>query len=313
MYRIGIDIGGTNLAYGLVSEDGKIIKKVSFPVDSSLDDIAITRLIAETTLKFINDCGLTESDIFSIGMGVPGICDDKKGVIVFTVNMPFRKTNVSEIFAEYMNIPVHMANDANCAALGEVVCGSAKGFATSLTITLGTGVGGGIIINGKIYTGSNGAAGELGHMVIRSKGEKCSCGRRGCIEAYSSATAIIRETKKAAIKHPDSIINQLTGGDINKINGKTAFDAKRAGDKWTTKVVNDYTKYLAEAIINYINIFQPDIVLIGGGISKEGDYLLKPLRRYVYKYAFGKNILKRVKIECAALGNDAGIVGAAML
>lgn len=313
MYRIGIDIGGTNLAYGLVTTDGQLVKKVSFPVDNSSDDITLTKTIAETTLKFINDCGLNENDIISIGMGVPGVCDNKKGIIEYTVNMPFRKTNVSKIFSEYMKIPVHMSNDANCAALGEVICGSAKGYNTSLTITLGTGVGGGIIIDGKIYTGSNGAAGELGHMVIRTKGEKCSCGRRGCIEAYSSATAIIRETKKAAVKHPDSLINQLVDGDLSKINGKTAFDAKRAGDKYATKVVNDYIKYLGEAIINYINIFQPNIILIGGGISKEGDYLLKPLRRYVNRYAYGCKFLNRTKIECAALGNDAGIIGAAML
>ncbi|MBR3838403.1 MAG: ROK family protein [Clostridia bacterium] len=313
MYRIGIDIGGTNLAYGLVSEDGTLIKKVSYPVDSDMDDISITKCMAETTVKFISDCNISQEEVISIGLGVPGVCNDAKGVIVYTVNMPFRKTNVAKIFSEYTSIPIHMANDANCAALGEALCGGAKGYKTSVTITLGTGVGGGIIIDGKIYVGANGAAGELGHMVIRAKGEKCSCGRRGCIEAYASATAIIRDTRKMAERHPESIINQLVNGDLSKVNGKTAFDAMRAGDKWGKKIVDNYIKYLGEGIINFINIFQPDIILIGGGISKEGDTLLIPLRRYVFKYAYGSKFLKRSKIACATLGNDAGIVGAAML
>ncbi len=313
MYRIGIDIGGTNLAYGLVSEDGTLIKKVSYPVDSTMDDVSIAKCMAETAVSFIAECGISQEDVISIGLGVPGVCDDAKGVIVYTVNMPFRKTNIGKIFKEYTSIPIHMANDANCAALGEALCGGAKGHKTSVTITLGTGVGGGIIIDGKIYVGGNGAAGELGHMVIRAKGEKCSCGRRGCIEAYASATGIIRDTKKMAEKHPESIINQLVDGDLSKVSGKTAFDAMRAGDKWGKKVVDDYIKYLGEGVINYINIFQPDIILLGGGISKEGDTLLKPLRRYVFRYAYGSKFLKRAKIECATLGNDAGIVGAAML
>ena len=214
MYRIGIDIGGTNIAYGLVTENGELLKKISVPVNATMDDITLTKTIAKTTCDFINDCNLTHDDIVSIGMGVPGVCDNKKGIITYTVNMPFRKTNVGKIFKDYISVPVYMANDANCAAYGEVVCGAAKGYNTSLTITLGTGVGGGIVIDGNIYTGSNGAAGELGHMVLRVNGEKCSCGRKGCIEAYSSATALIRETVKMASSHPESIINNLVNGDL---------------------------------------------------------------------------------------------------
>ena len=313
MYRIGIDLGGTNIAYGLTDSEGKLIKKQSVETARDIGAEELTGFMAERALGFIGECGLKETDVKSIGIGCPGWCDDRRGVLILTVNLPFRNTNIREIFGKYTKIPVHLGNDANCAALGEALCGGAKGAKTSVTVTLGTGVGGGIIINGSIYTGFNGAAGELGHMVVRKGGEKCSCGRKGCFESYASATALIRETRKAALAHPESLINELCGSDPDKINGKTAFDAMRAGDKAGTALVRRYIRDLGEGIINYINIFQPEVVLIGGGISKEGEGLLKPLRRYVYRYSYGSRTKKRTKILKATLGNDAGIIGAAML
>ncbi len=313
MYRIGIDLGGTNVAFGLVDNEGRLLKKESVPTNKDATAEELTEFMARQSLEFIDAWGISRDQVESIGIGCPGACDDKKGILILTVNLPFRYTNIRKIFAGITDIPVHLGNDANCAALGEALFGSGKGADTCLTITLGTGVGGGIIIGGKIYTGFNGVAGEMGHMVIRKGGVKCGCGRRGCLEAYASATALIRETRKAAEKNPESLINEICGGDLDRINGKTAFEAMRAGDKAASKVVKTYIKDLAEGIINYINIFQPEIILLGGGISKEGEGLLKPLRRYVYRFSYGAKMLKRTKIEKAKLGNDAGIIGAAML
>lgn len=313
MYSIGIDLGGTNVAYGLVSDDGKLVRKESVATDRNATAEGLTEIMAKKTLEFIDEWKVPREEIRSIGIGCPGACDNESGILILTVNLPFRYTNIREIFARFTDIPVYLGNDANCAALGEALFGGGKGAQTCLAITLGTGVGGGIIINGKIYTGFNGVAGELGHMVVRKGGVKCGCGRRGCFEAYASATAVIRETKLAAQKHPESLINELCGGDMDKINAKTAFDAMRAGDKTGTAIVKKYIKDLGEGIVNYINIFQPEIILIGGGISKEGEGLLKPLRRYVYRFSYGAKMLPRTRIEKAVLGNDAGIIGAAML
>ncbi|MBS5842056.1 MAG: ROK family protein [Clostridiales bacterium] len=313
MYRIGIDLGGTNISAGLVGDGGKLLFKSSMPTELGGSDVEITELMANFCLQIAKRCDISERDIDSIGIGCPGVCDDENGILLYTVNLPFRNTNIAKIFSKFIGAPVHLANDANCAALGEVVAGGAKGYKSSITLTLGTGVGGGIIIDGKIYTGFNHAAGEMGHIAIHAGGESCGCGRKGCLEAYASATALIREAKRAFQEHPDCMIRTLCEGDLNKINAKTPFDAKRAGDKIGTAIVDKYIRDLGEGIINYINIFQPEIILLGGGVSKEGDYLLVPLREYVFQYSYGHDFLPQTKIECAMLGNDAGIIGAAML
>ena len=313
MYRLGIDLGGTNISAGLVGDGGKLLYKSSVPTEMDISDQQITEYMAKFCLRILKKCDVSEKDVESIGIGCPGVCDDKNGILLYTVNLPFRNTNIAEIFSKFIKVPVHLANDANCAALGEVVAGGAKGYKSSITITLGTGVGGGIIIDGKIYTGFNHAAGEMGHIVIDTEGEQCSCGRKGCLEAYASASALIRESKRAVQKHPESLINELCEHDLNKINAKTPFDAKRGGDPIGTEIVDKYIRDLGEGIINYINIFQPEIILLGGGVSKEGEYLLEPLREYVFQYSYGHELLPRTKIECAVLGNDAGIIGAAML
>lgn len=313
MVRVGIDLGGTNVAFGITKEDGTLICKSSVPTKRDLDADALTVYIAESVFKWLEEQGIKESDIVSIGIGVPGIPDDTNGVIVYTTNLPFYHTKAREIFHRYTKLPLRMSNDANCAALGEVICGAAKGYKTSLTITLGTGVGGGVIIDGKIFEGFNGAGGELGHMKIHTDGALCGCGRKGCLEAHASATALIRETVRAMETHPESIIAKLCEGDPSRINAKTAFDAMREGDAVGTAIVQRYIEDLGEGIINYVNIFQPEIILIGGGVSKEGENLLAPLREYVFKYAYGTDILPRTRIEKTLLGNDAGIIGAAMI
>ena len=313
MYYLGIDLGGTNIVAGLVDADCKIVETVSCKTNLPRPASEIIDDMASLCAQVIEKAGITKDQVSYVGIGCPGTCNGDTGIVEYSNNLKFDKLPLTEMMTKGLGKPVFVDNDANVAALGEVKFGAAKEYNDAVMLTLGTGVGGGIILDGQVYSGFNYAGAELGHMVIEKDGRQCSCGRRGCIEAYASATAIIRDTRKMAERHPESIINQLVNGDLSKVNGKTAFDAMRAGDKWGKKIVDNYIKYLGEGIINFINIFQPDIILIGGGISKEGDTLLIPLRRYVFKYAYGSKFLKRSKIACATLGNDAGIVGAAML
>ena len=314
MYRIGIDLGGINIACGLVSEEGKLIYKDSVPTRTPGDTPElIAERMAEITLKVIRDNNLKEEDIIVIGMGIPGAVDREKGIIIRTANVPLDGFDMAGFFKKYTKIPVRLDNDANCAALGEASAGAAKGVENSLTVTLGTGVGGGIIIGGKIYSGFNFAGGEMGHMVTHVGGRRCGCGRCGCFEAYASATAIINDAKEAYKAHPESKIGELCGGNPDKINGKIVFDARDAGDETAKAVVDNYIRELGDGIINYINIFQPEVLLIGGGISAQGEKLLAPLREYVFTYSYGANLLPRTKIMTTTLGNDAGIIGAAML
>ncbi|MBE7056482.1 MAG: ROK family glucokinase [Ruminococcaceae bacterium] len=314
MYRIGIDLGGTNIAIGIVTDEGKLVKKKSVPtLAKERTGEEIVEVMVKESLSLIKEEGLKENDIRSIGIGSPGVTDPANGVLVHTVNLPFLHTPFRKIFEKYTKIPMYLNNDANCAALGEIVSGGAAGYKNCVMITLGTGVGGGIIVDGKIVTGFNGAAGEVGHMVIHAGGELCNCGRRGCYERYASATALIQFTRAAAEKHPESIINKLCEGDLNKISAKTPFEAKRAGDLVAAEIIENYIHDLGDGILNFMSIFQPEVILVGGGVSYEGDYLFNPLREYVIKNAFATEYIPQAKILPATLGNDAGIIGAAML
>lgn len=312
MYSIGIDLGGTNIAAGLVDENCKIVKKSSVPTLKERHYSEILKDAAELVKKIISEAGLSKDQISHIGIGSPGIPDNNAGTIVRNYNLNFHNTPVRAEIQKVIDLPVFIENDANCAALAESAAGAAKGVAHSVTITLGTGIGGGIVIDGKIFSGFNSAGSEIGHAVLVVDGESCTCGRKGCWEAYSSATALIRQTKKAAAENPDSIINKLVNGDLSKIDAKTSFDAMRQGDAIGTAVVNNYIKYLAEALVNVINTLMPEVIVIGGGVCKEGDYLLKPLRERIVASAFSPDV-PQTRIEVAVMGNDAGIIGAAML
>lgn len=312
MYSIGIDLGGTNIAVGLVDDRGKILQKDSIPTKRERAYQQIIKDMAMLSLKVVADAGKDIQEIKSIGIGSPGIPDSKNGILLYANNLNFRNVPMREEMQKYIHLPVYINNDANCAALAESAVGAAAGVEHSVTVTLGTGVGGGVIIHRKIYGGFNYAAAELGHMVIVSGGMPCTCGRNGCWEAYASATALIRQTQAAALENPKSMINTLVNNDMTKINAKTAFDAAKQGDETGQKVVEQYIRYVAEGLINIINIFQPEVVAIGGGVSKEGEYLLKPLRELVSSGVYTRGV-SQTQIKTAQLGNDAGIVGAAML
>ncbi|MFZ5987397.1 MAG: ROK family protein [Bacillota bacterium] len=313
MYYVGIDLGGTNIAVGLVDEDGKIIHKDSVPTFRERPYQEIIKDMAMLTLKVINDSGVSIDQVKNIGVGSPGTPNCKDGILVYNCNLNFRNVPIRAEIQKYINLPVYLDNDANCAALAESVAGAAKGAKHSVTITLGTGIGGGVVIDGKTYSGFNYAGAELGHTVMVVDGEQCTCGRKGCWEAYASATALIRQTKAAAQENPESLINKLVNGDLSRIDAKTAFDAAKQDDETGEKVVKQYIKYIAEGLIDMINIFMPEVLVIGGGVCKEGEYLLKPLRELIKQGVYSKEEIPQTELRTAQMGNDAGIVGAAML
>ena len=311
MYKIGIDLGGTNIAAGIVDEHGKILFKKSVPTGASRKKEEIIDDIAALCRTLASEFGIKFDEINAIGIAVPGGVDEKSGEILFTPNIPFSKINICKILSEKLDGKrVGVANDANAATLAEVFSGAAKGANNAVMITLGTGVGGGIVINKQIYSGSNGLAAEIGHFVIKMGGEKCGCGRRGCFEAYGSATALIRMTKAELDKCFMSGEATLMA-ESSKISARTAFDAFKQGDAAAARVIEEYTDALANGIASLVNIFQPDVFIIGGGVSGEGQFLIDLLQPKFDAEDFARTAQNRTRLCTATCGNDAGIIGAA--
>lgn len=306
---IGVDLGGTNIAVGLVDESGKIIAQDSTPTINSRPYEEIVKDMAELSIKVTEKAGYKKEDIKAVGIGSPGTVDTKNGVVVYANNLKMNNAKIAEEFKKTFDVPVNVENDANAAAFGEYI---ATGVDAScfIFITLGTGVGGGIVLDGKIYRGANFAGGELGHITTMFGGEPCTCGRYGCWEAYASVTALISQTKKAMSENPKSLMHKFAD-DFGKVNGRVAFEAAKAGDAAGQAVVDRYVKYVGDGIASVINIFQPEILVIGGGISKEGNFLLDPVVEYVKVNDYNK-MMPKTKIQIAKLYNDAGIVGAAL-
>ncbi len=313
MYRLGVDLGGTNIAVGLVDESMNLVAKKSTPTGAERPAEMIVDDIAMLCKDICADNGIALSDIACIGIATPGIANTDTGVVEYANNLPFKKFPIADLLKARVNVAnVKIANDANAAAWGEAVAGAAKGSSNNVMITLGTGVGGGIIIDNKIYAGFNSAGGELGHIVIEVDGAQCSCGRKGCWEAYSSATALIRMTEEkiaeCRAQGRDSLMLKA-----DRVSGRTACDAMRAGDAAAKEVYDKYIKYLASGLATIINIFQPEIISLGGGVSNEGQSLIDSLLPIVRKEQYGGGLVPLTEIRIAKLGNDAGIIGAAML
>ena len=316
MNYIGVDLGGTNIVVGLIDTNGNIIKSYTRPtlVDRKTEEIFDD--IIDMCQIIIKEFNLDETNLKGIGMGIPGEIDSKKGIINYSNNIPIKDFNVLSYMQKLnknlnKNIPFFFANDADCAALGELVAGAGKGSSDLVILTLGTGVGGGIIINGKIYSGFYAGGAELGHQTIIHNGEACTCGNKGCLEAYASASALIRDAKKVAKENPSSLLNVLTENNLDNMSAKVVFDAKDENDAFAIKLVDNYIEYLSVGVANLINIFKPEVLLLSGGISKQGDKLINPLKEKVVNKVFGNDL--KTKIDIATLGNDAGLIGAAML
>ncbi len=317
MYRIGIDLGGTNIAAAIVDNDFRIVKKMSIPTGAERDASLIMDDMAALCKSVCSEAGIDFSEIEAIGIASPGVANHTDGVVEYSCNLPFRKFPICAELGKRLGLDnIHVENDANAAAWGEAVAGAAKGTENSVMITLGTGVGGGVIIDGKVFSGFNYAGTELGHVVIEVGGRQCGCGRRGCWEAYSSATGLINMTKekleeceKSGRKTAMAEIAEKYG----KVNGRVAFDAFRAGDEAAREVVDTYITYLASGLASMINIFQPEVLSIGGGVSGEGQLLLDLLSPIISSDTYGGDFVTPTKLAIAELGNDAGIVGAAFL
>lgn len=313
MYNLGIDLGGTNIKAGLVDENNEVKFKSSVPTGVADGNEAVVENIVKACAIVLHEAGITLADVSNIGIGTPGAVNSDTGVVERAENMKFENFPLAAKLEEKINRKVYIENDANAAALGEYVAGAAMGAKDAVCVTLGTGVGGGIIVDGKLYSGANYAGGELGHSVIAFDGVPCNCGRKGCWERYASVTALIAQTKEAMKANIGSALWTIAGNDIESVNGKTAFDAMRANDEVGKVVVDRFIRYIACGVTNMVNIFQPDVICIGGAISKEGDYILKALNEIVEEERFTKVSDKQTKVVMATLENDAGIIGAANL
>jgi glucokinase len=317
MYTIGIDLGGTHIAVGLVDENYNIVKKISAPTIAQRGPYEITKDMAALSARVCEECGLDLlRDVKKVGIAAPGTVNPSTGLIEYSNNIKMRDFPVIKKFAEYSGVAeedIAIGNDANLAALGEATSGAAKGAECAVMITLGTGVGGGVVMNGKLLTGCAFGGAELGHTIIEYGGRQCSCGNKGCFEAYSSASALVALTREKFAEKHSPIVAEMCENDPMKIGGKTAFAAMRKGCPDSKEVVNYYISHLATGIANLINIFQPNVFLIGGGVCNEGDPLLLPLKEEVRHLIYSADKILKTDIRIATLGNDAGIIGAAAL
>lgn len=313
MYRIGVDLGGTNIVAGVVDENNKIVAKGNVSTRSNRDAEKIVediKLAIKFSMKYAN---ITIDDVSIIGIGTPGSVDRKAGIIEYANNLNFDHVPIREMLESEFHKTVYLENDANCAALGEAIAGAGNGVDEFVFITLGTGIGAGVVVNGKLVHGCNDAAGEIGHTVINFGGERCTCGRRGCWEAYASASALIRQTREAMCKNYDSVMWDMVEYDLKRVDGTVPFEAMRDNDPTAKSVVNNYIYYLSVGIVNLINTFQPKILCIGGGMCAEGETLLYPVRNFVKNERYSVYAKNQTQICAAVLGNDAGIIGAALL
>lgn len=297
-YNIGADVGGTFIKCGVADEKGNIISSLKVPTP---DGAAVPQAIAAASREAVRTAGMTMEEISSIGIGTTGICDFERGAVIKGANIPhYENIDVCNYVTQKLKKPSYIDNDANCAALGEYIVSGDKAD-NFVFVTLGTGIGGGIIIGGRLLRGVNGTAGEIGHITFLPGGEKCSCGRSGCWERYASVSALVRQSAAAGFK--------------GRVTGRTAFEAARRGDERGKRVLETWLNYVAAGICDIVNIFQPDKIVIGGGVSREGDAILLPVQRYVAQNSMTGRTekLKQTKIEVSRLFNDAGLIGAAFL
>ncbi len=312
-FSAAIDLGGTNIGIGIVSEEGELVFKTSVPVEDNKNPEALLAQMAEGTKLCIEESGRSLSDIEFVGVGIPGLCAGKKGPVILAANINWHNIDAVSFLEEKIGLPVYLGNDADCAALGEYHSGSGNQYESLVMITLGTGIGGGVVIGGKLFPGCNHFGGELGHIPMVHGGVQCGCGKKGCFEVYGSANALKRETREAAEANPDSYIWEMCEGNLDNIGGRTAFDAADEGDETAKAVVEQYIDYLADGISGIINIFRPEVVVVGGGVSNQGASLFDPLNEKVSKLCVANETIEAPKVIKASLGNNAGIIGAGML
>lgn len=308
-YYIGIDLGGMSAKAGLLDEDG-VVHCMNRCVTSAADSPEVTaKKLAALADELISEYDIQREQVAAIGIGSPGVIDSARGVVVIWSNFHWRDVPLAELVMGYVHLPVYVTNDANAAALGEAKYGSGKNFGDSVMLTLGTGIGGGIVFGGKLFEGFRSAGGELGHTVIKRNGVRCTCGRKGCFECYASATALKRMTAKMMQRHPESLMWKNTP-TLEEVSGKTAFVAAREGDRYGKMIVKEYIACLGEGIVNIVNLLRPQVIIIGGGVSNEGEYLISRVKKFVAEHIYAPESYAPLEIVRASLGNDAGVYGA---
>lgn len=313
-YRIGIDLGGTGIKAGIVDENFNIVCHHSVATDAENRSFEqVVEDMAAAAAQAARMAGLKLSDFPCVGVGTPSCISPQTGLLVFSNNTNWRNVPIRQALEKHLKLPVHIGNDANCAVVGESVAGAAQGFQDVVMLTLGTGVGSGLVIGGKMYAGADGMGTELGHIPFIYGGELCTCGARGCVEAYASVTALIRDTKRAMSEHPESAMHEYAARHGGAVTGQTLFDCAKAGDAVALMVAERYCDYVAATIAGAVTVFRPQIVLIGGGVSNAGAFLLDRLNERAVCSVFAGDIIGAPPIVAAKLGNDAGIVGAAYL
>ena len=312
MISIGIDIGGTSIKGAGITKEGKVLEVFSLPVDKQDNQETTINKLIDAVNNYIKEQGFKKEEILGIGLGVPGVMDTKAGVITYSNNLQWYELPIVEMMEKGTGLKVKITNDANAAALGEGRYGAGKKYKNIIMVTLGTGVGGGIIIDGKLFEGNLGKGAELGHTVVVIDGEQCSCGRKGCLEAYASATALIRDTKRAMEQHKESKCWEIAE-KLGKVDARVAFEADRLGDPVGHQLVENYVKYLAEGLMNYFNVFRPEALILSGGIANEGEYLLSRLRAYLEPRHYGFQGTPKVELLVSELGYDSGKIGAGAL
>ena len=312
-YYLGLDVGGTNMVAGVVDENHQIIAKESIPTQAGRTIEEITTDMAEVSKKAVLKAGLQMEDISSWGIGMPSYVNPKTNLLVHANCFGWKNVPIYDYLKKHISLPTYIANDANCATYGEVLAGSASQYTDAIMLTLGTGVGGGIIMGKRIYSGADNMGAELGHTKLVYNGERCTCGQKGCLEAYCSSTALIRIMKETLQENKDTLIWKLCGEDENKVNGEILFEAARQGDSLAKQIVDDYISKLAAGISTFITIFRPQVIILGGGIAHAGDLLLKPLNEKLHTCTFAAEEIGIPQVIRAELGNDAGIIGAALL
>ena len=312
-YYLGIDLGGTNIAVGVINEAYEFVADYKTPTLGRRSFEEVVADMADAAKKALDKAGLSPEDIEHVGIGAPSTIDPDSRHMVYANNLNWIDVDIIGEFKKHMNAQVYLANDADCAAYGEALAGVAKDYTNVMMLTLGTGVGGGIVLDNKLFLGGSGHGCEPGHSTIAMDGELCTCGRRGCLETYASVTALIRDTIRAMAANPDSIMHEMCEDDMRKVSGRTAFDAAKKGDATALEVVHNYVHYLAVGISSFVTTFRPQAIILGGGVCNEGEYLLEPLRKEVTATAYAAELMPATPILKATLGNDAGIIGAAFL
>lgn len=312
-YHLGLDLGGTNMVAGVVDDRHNIVSRCSIPTGAGRPIEEITSDMAAVSLDALRQAGLSLDDVPSWGIGMPSYVNPSTNLLVHANNFGWKSVPIYDYLRRYIGIPIYIQNDANCATLGEVLAGAARDYSDVVMLTLGTGVGGGIVLNNRIYAGADNMGAELGHTKLVFNGVECTCGQKGCLESYCSSTALIRRAREECARNPRSLILELCGGDPGRITGQAVFDACKEGDATAVSLIDDYTSRLAAGISTFITIFRPQVIILGGGMSEAGDCLFGPLREKLHTSTFAAAEIGLPQVVKAALGNDAGVIGAAFL